>query len=225
MSTGGTVRPGGAGRLLPGPAPTPAQVRQAQSVQRALARELGRVREVALAWRNGLGAILAGLIGFSLVKGRADVGQIASAWGVTAGLLLLGALAAGAVGALGLLRAAHGRPYAGRAADTGAGRPLSVEEHDEALSSARSLRDGIALTCLCTALLVAAVGVTWYAPPKDPPGLLVRQGGTTLCGEVVSTARGSVVLKVDGVRTTVPLARADSVTPVASCPAPPGGAD
>ncbi|MFI6274669.1 hypothetical protein [Streptomyces sp. NPDC050988] len=45
-------------------------------------------------------------------------------------------------------------------------------------------------------------------------GLLIRQGGTILCGEVVSARRGAVVLKADGVESTVDLAQADSVTPV-----------
>jgi len=70
---------------------------------------------------------------------------------------------------------------------------------------------------LLLAALVAAVGVTWYAPPKDPPGLSIRQGGTTRCGEVVSARRGTVGLKADGVETTVDLAQADSVTPVPTC--------
>ncbi|OKJ74664.1 hypothetical protein AMK31_31365 [Streptomyces sp. TSRI0107] len=218
--------PGGSGwvsgGLLPGPTPSAAQLRRARAVRRALGRELERVREVAVAWRNGLGAILAGLVGFSLIKGRSDVGQLAPGWSTVAGLLLLAALGVGGAGALCLLRAAHGRPYARwlSEADEASGRPLEVEDHDEALASARILRAGIALTCLCTALLVSAVGVTWYAPPKGPPGLMVRQGATSLCGEVVSARRGTVVLKVDGVATTVDLAQADSVTPVTSCPAP-----
>ncbi|MGY1577249.1 hypothetical protein [Streptomyces sp. MN13] len=210
------------GGLLPGPTPSAAQLRRARAVRRALGRELERVREVAVAWRNGLGAILAGLVGFSLIKGRSDVGQLAPGWSAAAGLLLLAALGVGGAGALCLLRAAHGRLYARwlSEADEVSGRPLEVEDHDEALASARILRTGIALTCLCTALLVSAVGVTWYAPPKSPPGLVVRQGATSLCGEVVSARRGTVVLKVDGVATPVDLSRADSVTPVTSCPAP-----
>ncbi|MEV0935795.1 hypothetical protein ACIBMX_44915 [Streptomyces phaeochromogenes] len=127
-------------------------------MRRALAQELGRVREVAVAWRIGLGAILAGLVDFRLIKGRSDVGQAAPQWAVTAGLLLLAALVAGGFGALSLLRAAHSRPYAGRVADVGTGgRPFAVEDHEEALTSARYLRNGIVLTCLCTGLLVAAV--------------------------------------------------------------------
>ncbi|MGW3209220.1 hypothetical protein [Streptomyces sp. NPDC001135] len=213
------------GGLLPGPPPTAAQLRRARSVRRALERELDRVREVAVAWRNGLGAIMAGLVGFSLIKGRSDIGQIAPGWSAAVGLLLLAALAVGGAGALCLLRAAHGRPYARwlSEADDVTGRPLQVEDHDEALASAGFLRTGTILTCLCTALLVAAVGTTWYAPPKDPPGLLVRQGATSLCGEVVSARRGTVVLKVGGVAMTVDLSRADSLTPVPSCPAPASG--
>ncbi|MBB4717116.1 hypothetical protein BJ965_006998 [Streptomyces luteogriseus] len=210
------------GGLLPGPTPSAAQLRRAMSVRRALERELDRVREVAVAWRNGLGAILAGLVGFSLIKGRSDVGQLAPGWSTAAGLLLLAALCVGGAGALCLLRAAHGRPYARRLseADDASGRPLEVQDHDEALASARFLHTGIVLTCLCTTLLVSAVGVTWYAPAKSPPGLMVRQGATSVCGEVVSARRGTVVLKVDGVTTTVNLSQADSVTPVASCPGP-----
>jgi len=208
------------GPLLPGPAPQAAQVRRARSMRRALEQELGRVREVAAAWRNGLGALLAGLIGFGLIRGRSDIGQLAPGWSAAAGVLLVTALSVGTVGAFCLLRAAHGRPYARRLSgtDNATGRPLEVEDHDEALASARVLRTGIALTCLCTVLLVTAVGVTWYAPPKDPPQLLIRQGGTTLCGEVVATRPGTVVLQVDGVAVTVGLSRTESVTPVTACP-------
>ncbi|MFD9190198.1 hypothetical protein ACFWCA_18450 [Streptomyces phaeochromogenes] len=96
--------------LLPGPTPSPGELRRAKSVQRALAQELGRVCEVAVAWRNGRGAILAGLVGFGLIKGRSDVGQAAPQWAVQAGLLLFAVLVADGPGALSLLRAAHGRP-------------------------------------------------------------------------------------------------------------------
>ncbi|MER6560686.1 hypothetical protein ABT300_23730 [Streptomyces sp. NPDC001027] len=147
-----------------------------------------------------------------------------SGWSVAAGVLLVAALSVGAVGAFCLLRAAHGRPYACRlsATDDATGRPVEVEDHDEALASACVLRAGITLTCLCTALLVTAVGLTWYVALRGPPGLMIRQGTTTLCGEVVSARRGMV--KIDGVAMTVALSRAESVTPVASCPVASSGA-
>ncbi|MCR3725069.1 hypothetical protein FHS35_001917 [Streptomyces umbrinus] len=61
-------------------------------------------------------------------QAASDVGQAAPQWAVTAGLLLLAELVASGLGALTLLRAAHGRPYAERAADVGTGgRPFAVE--------------------------------------------------------------------------------------------------
>jgi hypothetical protein len=63
------------------------------------------VRAAALAWRNGLAALLAGIIGFSLVRGRSDIGGLADPYGVVVGALLLGALVIGIVAALYLLRA------------------------------------------------------------------------------------------------------------------------
>src|SRR5512142_960470 len=105
-------------RIELSPAAEPAtghDLRAAQQQQRLLKTELPRVREAATAWRNGLGALLAALIGFGLVKGRSDVGQLAPGWAAAVGVVLLLALAAGAIGALLLLRAAHG---SARATDT-----------------------------------------------------------------------------------------------------------
>ena len=59
--------------------------------------ELPRIRATALAWRNGLAALLAGLIGFGLIKGRSDIGQLQPPWQlVVGGLLVLSLLAGGA---------------------------------------------------------------------------------------------------------------------------------
>lgn len=87
--------------------------------------------------------------------------------------LLAAALCVGAAGAFCRLRAAHGRPYARRLSESeeARGRPLEVEDHDEALASARHLRAGIILTCLCTALLVTAVGVTLVRPAEEPSAI------------------------------------------------------
>jgi hypothetical protein len=37
---------------------------------------LSRMRTDAVVWRNGLGALLAGPVGFSLIKGRSDVSTL-----------------------------------------------------------------------------------------------------------------------------------------------------
>src|SRR5512144_240910 len=82
----------------------------ARAQRRLPTDELPRVRAMALAWRNGLGALLAGLIGFGLVKGRTDVGELASPYGPLVGALLVLSLVAGSIAVVLLLRAAHGRP-------------------------------------------------------------------------------------------------------------------
>ena len=103
--------------IAPGSPGPLTQRRAAKATQDLLADELPRVRTSAVAWRNGLGALLAGLIGFGLVKGRSDVTQLTPTAAAAAGFLLLAALVAGSVAAVLLMRAAHGRP-----------RPMAVED-------------------------------------------------------------------------------------------------
>ncbi|MET8367134.1 hypothetical protein ABZU53_26600 [Micromonospora sp. NPDC005194] len=150
-------------RLRPGPPATVADLHRAQQLAGLLRGELERVRAAAVAWRNGLGGLLVALVGFSLIRGRTDVTTLAAGWGALVGVLLLAALAAGVAGALALLRAAHGRLTVTPVA---ALPPAPLGDHLEALAAVRSLRTGVGLVLLCTALLVAAVGVTWYAPAR-----------------------------------------------------------
>ncbi len=201
--------------LRAGPPAALGELRRAQERYRLLASELDRVRGAALAWRNGLGALLAGLIGFGLLKGRNDVGAAAVPYAIAAGVCLLAALACGVCGALYLLRAAHGRPAV---VDAEAVQVREIADHEEAQAAARALRRGIGLTLACTVLLVAAVAVTWYAPARETPlNLRVSTPAGTVCGTVQAQAKGSVTLKgEDGVR-QVALADAVAVQPVASC--------
>lgn len=67
-------------RLTPGRPATAADLRAAQERDELLRTELPRVRQAATAWRNGLGALLAGLVGFGLIKGRSDVRELATGW-------------------------------------------------------------------------------------------------------------------------------------------------
>jgi hypothetical protein len=188
-------------------------LRAAQHQQRLLKTELPRVREAATAWRNGLGALLAALIGFGLIKGRSDVGRLASGWAAVVGVILLLALAAGAVGALLLLRAAHG---SARATDTRDLRSPAAD-HIETLASARALRQGRAATVACAVFLVAAVAATWYGPEKADPGIRVTGPSGTVCGSVVRTAGGALVLKTDAGEVTTDLSNATAIQAVDAC--------
>lgn len=201
-------------QIRPGRTPTLAELRRAQNHHRLLVTELARVRASALAWRNGLAALLAGLLGFGLIKGRSDVGDLPSGWGAVVGALLLISLIAGACAALALLRASHGRP----ALVTTAGLSSEVAaDHIEVLASVRALRTGIALAFLCAALLVAAVGMTWYGPERDAPFLQAREGGVTGCGTVTGVSGGKLTLKDHNRVTTFDLTGIDDLRPVDSC--------
>jgi hypothetical protein len=147
-----------------------------------LRSELGRVRGAALAWRNGLAGLLAAVLGFSLIKGRSDISELTSAASVAVGVLLVSALVIGTVGALALLHATHGRPAV--TVLDGSGDVL-LADHWEALAAAASLRRGIVLSLICGALLVGAVGVTWYGPVDHAPPNPSTTGcvnGTAQCG-------------------------------------------
>ncbi|RKN34563.1 hypothetical protein [Micromonospora musae] len=47
--------------------------------------------------------------------------------------------------------------------------PAPLGDHQKPVAAARSLRAGVRLVLACTAALVAAVGVTWYAPGRAAP--------------------------------------------------------
>jgi hypothetical protein len=187
-----------------------------------LAGELSRAREAALAWRNGLAALFAGLLGFGLVKGRTDVGRLARPYDVLVGGALLLCLLCGTLGALLLLRAAHGAP-AGVRLLTGVPAPataLHLGDHLETRRTVRALTRGLALTIACGALLVTAVALTWYGPGKDGPRVLVRTPSGVVCGEPVRTGGGRLLLRTDTGEIAVRLARAEALAAVEECPGP-----
>jgi hypothetical protein len=131
------------------------------------------------------------------------------------GVLLLLALLAGAVGALWLLRASFGRPSV---MTVGSLPPGPISEHQEALASARGLRQGIAATIACAALLVGAVGTTWYGPPRAEPALLVNTGTGSLCGSITGVSAGILMLKTSNGERSVWLDGIVAMQPVDSCP-------
>ena len=203
-------------QLTPGRPADPADMRASRELIRILAAELPRVREAATAWRNSLGGLLVALAGFSLIKGRSDVGELKASWGAAVGFLLLAALIAGAAGALLLTRAASGRPSAIPAR---ALRSRSVADHAEAMNAAAALRGGIIMTLGCAALLVAAVAVTWYGPGRAGPVLQITTPSATVCGSAVSASHDRLALQTAAGLVTEDLAAASAVQAVASCAA------
>jgi hypothetical protein len=198
-----------------GPAATAEDLRRAQFRLELLNTELPRVRAEAAAWRNGLGVLLAALVGFGLIKGRSDVSTVAPTAAKAVGVLLALALVVGAIGALRLLRASFGKPSV---VDVKSLPPAPLYTHAEALASARALRWGIGLTLACATFLVAAVGVTWYGPASAAPQLAVDTGGTPLCGSVTGVSGGYLVLDTSLGPQRIALATVTGMKPVNSCP-------
>lgn len=201
-------------KLTPGRPAEAADMRASRELLRVLAAELPRVREAATAWRNSLGGLLVALAGFSLIKGRSDVGELEASWGTAVGFLLLAAIIAGAAGALLLIRAASGRPSAVPARSL---RSRNVADHLEAMDAAAALRHGIVMTLGCAALLVAAVAVTWYGPGRAGPVLQITTQYATVCGSVVSVTHDHITLQTGGGLVTEDLSAASELQAVASC--------
>lgn len=200
--------------LRPGHPAKPEDLLRAQDRDRLLDRELPAVREAALAWRNGLGALLAALVGFGLIKGRSEVSELASPWDVVSGLVLLAALVSGAVAAVLLLRAAHGSPALQILRNT---HPGAMWAHAEAVRAARVLRFGIYWFFGTVTCLILAVAVTWYGPGTSGPELSVTVNGETVCGSVVDVQGGVLELETSTGDRDVRLQQVIDMRAVSSC--------
>lgn len=211
-------------QISPGSSAGPRDRQAARARLELLANELPRVRAAATGWRNGIAALMAGVIGFGLIKGRSDVGELAGPYDWIVGLLLLGALISGSVAAVLLMRAVHGRPAASAMRDVVdgvSGDPGLHSRLAEGEASARALTRGVVLSFASAAVLCAAVGITWYGPAKDDPRSQFRlTDGTTVCGTIVSTASGTATVETSAGQVAVDLLRLTGLQAVASCPNP-----
>ncbi|WP_238153701.1 hypothetical protein [Streptomyces xinghaiensis] len=207
----------------PGPPAVPADRAAARHRRQLVRWELTRVREAAAAWRTGLAALLVGMVGFGLVKGRSDIRELATPYDVVVGCLLLLTLATGALGAVLLLRAAHGRPAAAVVQQTPPGVLAWGEEaldHQETLCAAKALTRGVVLTVLCAGALTATVAVTWYGPDKSGPQLEVVTPDGGFCGRSRGVTDGRLLLRTPAGEVTVRLDEALTLRAVRSCPGP-----
>ncbi|PKV98883.1 hypothetical protein [Nocardia fluminea] len=201
--------------LRPAAPATPADLLEARERYTLLRAELDRVRAVATAWRNGLGGLLVAIVGFSVIKGRSDIGQLDHEWAKAAGGLLLAALLCGTCSALLFVRAASG---ATRPTPMSLARTPMVADREEARKSRTAITRGITTAIACGAFLINAVAVTWYGPPNKQPGLeLTTSGGTTFCGNPKKVDRGEITLTTNAGEVTLNLADTLTLRAVADC--------
>lgn len=201
-------------KLTPVQRTDPGDIDIVQAIQRLHREALPKVRGNALAWRNGLAGLLAGLLGFSLLKGQDDITKLETPWAVAVGLLLLGALVVGGIGAMSLLWAAHGRPKVIKRTEVRSGL---AADRAEAVAALRSLRWGTRLTIACAGLITAAVAATWYGPTTGAPDLEVTLPSGTVCGSVVRVEYGVLTLATAAGERWLPLAEAVGMRAVDRC--------
>jgi hypothetical protein len=185
-----------------------------QTVQQLHRIALPAVRAKALAWRNGLAGLLAGLVGFGLVKGQSDVSTLAWPGNLLAGLALLAALIAGGFGAHQLLLAAHGQPERVEASDTRSALAADVMEAERA---ARAMKRGVASSAVCVVFLAITVATTWYAPVRDGAEVEMTTSDRTVCGSVVRVRSDVLTLRTASGEQSVVLSEVIGLRPVAKC--------
>lgn len=136
--------------------------------------------------------------------------------------MLLGALAAGGIAAVLLMRAMHGRPTAAAMQDLvdgSSGDPGLQSRLAEGRSSSRALTLGVVLSFVSAALLCAAVGLTWYGPAKDGARIQFRLlNGTTICGTIVSADSGTATVETSSGQVAVDLTQINGLQAMATCP-------
>lgn len=199
-------------------------MQDARNAHQLLTGELDAVRAMAGSWSIGLAGLLAAVLGFGLIRGRSDLERLDRGWAVAVAVLLGLVLLVGAYAAYRILGAAHGVPTPrplrrGHRFDGRQGRPRT--NHEIATSALDSLRRGMIATASALALLVLAVAITWFGPPREGLRISLIDGtGAPLCGAVKETSTGTITLQTSTSTVVVTLASAHSVRPVQSCPSP-----
>jgi hypothetical protein len=200
----------------------PENLGAAKAAQTLLANQRARLLASALALRNGISFVLAGLIGYALFKGRADVIQLAPAAAVSAGILLISSFGCGLSAAALLMRVDRGLCRAlsiGDLVAVAADAPF-VEESPAAAATASAawFRRGVALSLCCLALLFAAVALVWYGPPKGKPQIEVRLlNGSLECGEAISTGAGKLTIETPRGQFAIDLTQVTGLAAVELC--------
>ena len=173
-----------------------------------------RVRTAAAAWRNGLGVLLAALVGFGLIKGRSDVNTLPPLAAAVVGVLLLLALVA-VLRALLLLRASFGEP---RVVATRSLPSTAIAAHQEALGFRPGAQGGNRLDPRLRRPARRRRRNHVGRPRQERAEAAVSTGGDPLCGAVKSVGSGILALDTPLGERDVRLATLTGIEPVQSRP-------
>jgi hypothetical protein len=176
-------------RVLPGRRPAdPVMAREARRLDQT---ELERVRKTAENWRTGLAGLLGLIATVSVVKGRDTITDLERWAQVLVGISLLIALVCAALGGYLALRAAYGWPKKIEFNQLRIWRAKRSEQTVSDLSWARNL------TIATLVFLVAAIGLTWYAPTDPPAFITATWADQTACGKLIDSNETELSIKID----------------------------
>jgi hypothetical protein len=156
---------------------------------------LDRIRVVAGRWATTIGS-LTGVLGLvALVGGPRSVDQVEGFWRVLVGVLVLLAILAAGLATWSAASAAQG------SVDTTLSTYARIREHfrSEEDKARRSLNRSKALVAIAMALLVVALGFSWFAPRAHDDVLVIRRGDHIQCIPLKDNLTLSVT--VDGAST------------------------
>ncbi len=203
-------------RIRPGPASTASSRDRTRQLQELRRTELTRVRTAAENWRNGLAALLALITTVSVVKGRAAIDQLPFRAQVAVGVALLAAVICAAAGAYLAMRAAYGMPTIQQL--SGSTEELVDFERASAVKAMGELRWAVRLTFATLALLVTAIGVTWYVPPSPPAMVqIVTRDGASVCGTLQHASATDISVEHGGQVSGVPTSALGMLRVVRGC--------
>ncbi|TDD50021.1 hypothetical protein E1286_12860 [Nonomuraea terrae] len=188
-----------------------------QKAQQLRFEQLEIARKQAESWRTGLTGITALLAAVLVVKGRDSVSDLAQPYKWVVPLLLALALATLVWATLTAVSAASGSPSR---------KTLLTGEdlRDWTVGEVRRIEKAVVrarvLTVAGVTAVAAAVGVSWLAPVATPPAALVvvESASGRICGTLVDTSGGNLLVKVREDQQVVPLAGVARIRGVTACP-------
>ena len=209
----------------PAQAPSKADLDERDRFAKLTAGSVDTVRSSAQAWRTGLAAFITLVTTGVIIKGPSSIAGIAISWRVAVTVLIGGGLLLAVVGLwLALAAEAGTDPKKQTLQDIRAAYgTLTGYEVYLAAKSADRLQWGRRVVAAAVLLLLAGIGVTWWAPaaaPSVPDYIAVTQGHVITCGTLQKAQAGKLVLSVDGNhnQVVIPFGQITSLTPATVCP-------
>jgi hypothetical protein len=206
-------------------APTKTDLDERDRYARLTSGSIDTVRASAQTWRTGLAAFITLVTTGVIIKGPTTTSGLAAGWRAAITVLIGGGLLLALAGLWQALAAEAGTdPKKQTLQDIRAAHgTLIAYEVYLAVQAADRLQWGRRAVGVSVVLLLAGIGITWWAPtiaPSLPAYVTVVHGHTVACGIPQPAAAGQLGLTVNGGRdpVTIPFAQITSLVPVTACP-------